>query len=158
MKRIPLTQGKFALVDDKDYDWLMQWKWTYANAGYAKRKYREGGKQHTVLMHRVITGAKRGQTVDHRDGDGLNNTRGNLRVCTVSQNNSNQRPKQHRFKGVLKSPNQPSKWMARLVYEKQVYHNGTVHDTPEQAARAYDELAVRYHGEFANLNFPMEGK
>jgi hypothetical protein len=96
-KLIPLTQDKFAIVDPKDYDQLGQYKW-YAKKGgntyYAARGVRVykdgkyvGVKQ--ILMHRVITNAPAGMMVDHRDHNGLNNRRSNLRLCTREQNAQN---------------------------------------------------------------------
>ena len=94
MKRIPLTQGKFAIVDDRDYEWLNQWKW-YANRDrntfYAVRNIKKkNGKQATIRMHRLILGSKKGQQTDHLNGNGLNNMRKNIRICTYAQNQWNQ--------------------------------------------------------------------
>lgn len=92
---IPLTQGKFTTVDDDDVCWVRQHQWRYyprpTGAGYAGRPIQIGGKQSTVYLHRVIVGAPREMEVDHRDGDGLNNQRRNLRLATRSQNNQNRR-------------------------------------------------------------------
>lgn len=92
MKRIQLTQGKFALVDDADFEWLNQWLWHVAdkdkdNSCYAIRHL---GRT-KIGMHRVIMQAPKNRQVDHRDGNGLNNCRNNLRMCTHSENLQNQR-------------------------------------------------------------------
>ena len=108
MKKIPLTQNKFALVDDADYDWLNQFKWYARNEGqryYACRSFRVDGHVHHIVMHRLILGLKEGdgKITDHIDGNGLNNSRSNLRICTSAENNFNQRPqagKTSKYKGV----------------------------------------------------------
>lgn len=95
MKRITLTQGKFTLVDDADYDWLMQWSW-FAQKGrstyYAVRTTSHvDGKQYSVAMHRELLGLRMGDGIfsDHCDGNGLNNRRFNLRTCSNSENRRN---------------------------------------------------------------------
>jgi hypothetical protein len=99
MKLISLTQGKFAQVDDWNYDWLMQWKW-YANKNrdtyYAVRKCKINGKESAILMHREIMGTPIELVVDHINHDGLNNMEYNLRNCTESQNQRNQRKMNHK--------------------------------------------------------------
>ena len=96
MKEIPLTRGKVALVDDCDYEFLMQWKWVFNSKGYAQRHIFSAEactRQKTCHMHRVIAeriGLEiRGHAIDHRDCDGLNNTRINLRLATRQQNSAN---------------------------------------------------------------------
>lgn len=91
MKTIELTQGQVTLVDDEDYEWLNQWKW-YANKApygfYAMRHSLkiEGRPRDDISMHRIIIMAQKGEQVDHKDGNRLNNCRSNLRLATVSQN------------------------------------------------------------------------
>jgi len=93
MKQIPLTQGLFALVDDKDFEWLSQWKWfTYKhrNTFYAKRMSKTAdGKRTTTLMHVEIIGRRKGLITDHITGVGLDNRRENLRHVTQRQNLQN---------------------------------------------------------------------
>ena len=94
-KRIPLSQGKWAIVDVEDYDWLMQWVWyahkdAHSGDYYAVRNKRvTEGKSGIVRMHAAICGTKPGEHTDHEDLDKLNNRRSNLRTCTVSQNGAN---------------------------------------------------------------------
>src|ERR1043165_2122866 len=92
-REIPLTQGYVALVDDCDYEWLSQWKWCahVAKGGRTAYAFRAKG----IAMHRVIMNAPEGMDVDHRDHNGLNNTRANLRICTHAEN---QRNMNHRTK------------------------------------------------------------
>ncbi len=113
-------------------------------------------------MHRMIMAALPGQPVDHADGDGLNNQRHNLRLCTTSQNNYNGRKrhdgKASRFKGVQKKN---GRWRAYIYRAGRTAHLG-MFDTEEEAARAYDRMAVQLAGPFARPNFPSpaqdEGK
>lgn len=88
-KLIPLSQGKFAIVDDEDFDFLSQWKW-YAHKRpctfYAERTQIIGGKKVKFWMHRLIMATPDGLFVDHIDGNGLNNTRANLRNVLHKQN------------------------------------------------------------------------
>jgi len=94
MAEIPLTQGMTALVDDADYDHLARKKWhakRRSNTWYAGTNVRDGKRYRWVSMHRYITDAPKDTVVDHRDSNGLNNTRDNLRVCTQSQNMRNRR-------------------------------------------------------------------
>lgn len=162
MKEIPLTHGYVALVDDEDYDWLMQWKWHLTKQGYAGTR---AGKTQ-ILMHRLITRAAKGQEVDHKNLNKLNNQRSNIRVCTPAQNKTN-RTKQinikkparetmqygySKFKGVCRHQ---KKWRARIKVGDKKIHIG-LFATAEEAARAYDHIAFQHFGEFARLNFPED--
>lgn len=108
MKEIPLTQGKVALVDDRDFDLISRFKWYAIRMGkliYAahQQRVRPGyGGQRLILMHIMIMSDSRvGYECDHIDGDGLNNTRGNLRMVTRRQNCQNYHiPKTSRYSGV----------------------------------------------------------
>lgn len=165
MKEIPLSQGKVALVDDCDYDYLMQWKW-YATKGevtwYAKRSVHNKltQKKDTVCMHRLILGVENPKLyVDHKDHDGLNNTRSNIRVCTPSQNNLNRKKSvgRSKYKGVFFVPidTRIKKWRASIDVNGRRFRLGAF-KTEEDAARAYDAKAVELQGEFAYLNFPKQ--
>lgn len=92
MKEIPLTNGKIALVDDDDYEWLSQWKWysrKHRNSFYAQRSIWENGKIRTLQMHIAIMGKREGLQIDHMNGNGLDNQRHNLRHLTNRQNAQN---------------------------------------------------------------------
>lgn len=156
LKEIPLTQGKTALVDELDYDFLMQWKWsTYyqprAHTWYAVRSVRVAGRRTSIQMHRVITDAPDGMEVDHQNHDGLDNQRGNLRVCTRADNQHNQRPCLNNTSGYKGVSRRRGRWVAGIRCDGRRYNLGHF-DTAEEAALAYNEAAARLHGEFAFLN------
>lgn len=159
MKTIELSQGKVAVVDDEDFEWLSQWKWCAVrnhHTFYAIRKERlADGKRQTVRMHREIMNVEAGIKVDHKDGDGLNNTRNNLRAATNQQNLWNRLLPSHNTSGYKGIYRVKSKWRAEIKV------NGTkkslgYFSSAEEAARQYDVVAKELHGEFARLNFPSE--
>lgn len=171
-KCIELTQGRVAIVDDDDFEILNQCKWHYG-WGYAKRRvYFGGGRSKYLRMHRVIMNPPDGIQVDHKNGDGLDNRRCNLRIATAHQNLSNQKtqtnPAKHsRYKGVslaryyrrrrdgteVTGLSRP--WRAYIVKNNRQHPLGNF-ATQEEAARAYDDKAKELFGEFARLNFPEE--
>lgn len=154
MKTIQLTQGKVALVDDADYEWLNQWKWyAFRNPTifYAGRSIIKNGVKKMILMHRIIINAKKDKMVDHKDHDGLNNQRYNIRACTRSQNMQNQSSGgSSKYLGVgwVKSAN---KWESRIKSNDKRKFLGHF-KTELEAAIIYNIAARKYHGEFANPN------
>ena len=155
-RRIPLTQGRFALVDAADFEMLSHWKWYYCSTGYAK-SYNGGGRYRGkpfARMHRVIMLPDPGQDVDHINGDTLDNRRANLRVCTHQENTRNQGPRggTSRFKNVCWDKAQ-SAWRVHTIVNYTSVQIGMFGDEIE-AAKAYDAFAVAHLGEFARLNFP----
>jgi hypothetical protein len=160
-KSLPLRGGQLvALVDDADWERLSAYRW-HAIPGRGKvYAARSDGRGRKIRLHREVTQAPAGMVVDHIDGDPLNNTRANLRVCTQGQNVKNrcktQRPTTSHFKGVnLHSPavNGPNPWRASIRIEGRVKHLG-LYPSQDAAARAYDRAAREHHGEYARLNFP----
>jgi len=153
---IPLTQGCHAIVDSENISLLNTHRWctsVIGNLRYAKRKVK--GK--VVLMHREIMNAPAGMQIDHINGNGLDNRKANLRVCTVSQNQQNSTKRAHcssKFKGVALSKNQ-KKWMARICINGKKIYIGR-YKSEFEAAEAYDNKAIELFGEFANLNFPSQ--
>ncbi len=155
MKQIPLTQGKSATVDDADFEWLNQWKW-YCNNDYATRKTLGGEKWRKKLsMHRVIIKALPHQSVDHKDGNPLNNCRSNLRFATDSQNQANRHKMRFTHSSLYRGVSWHSrkkKWIAHIGYKRKLIHLG-YYKNEIDAARAYDKAAKELFGEFACLNF-----
>ena len=155
---IPLTQGKFAIVDAEDYDRLNRYQWHACKCKstyYACRV--EGGK--TIRMHREIMHAPKGVIVDHINHNGLDNRKGNLRLCTHAQNCYNQRASStgtSKYKGVCWHKCN-RKWIARIRCDGKFYNLGDFENEIE-AAKAYDDKAVELFGEFACPNFPESVK
>jgi hypothetical protein len=159
MKRIPLTQGQFALVDDEDFDRLSKHKW-YAtwnpstSSFYASRhSFYVNGKRNTILMHREVLVASADKQVDHANRDSLDNRRKNLRLCSGSENCANRRVGSNStsgFKGVSLDKLSGT-WRARVRKGGKLLSN-SYHPTAESAARAYDEATIRLNGEFALTN------
>ncbi len=153
-RRIPLTQGKFALVDAVDYYRLVKFQWYAAaasNTFYVVRKH--AGKP--LKMHRQIMDAPSHLVVDHIDHNGLNNTRANLRLCTFAQNLCNALPPANassRYKGVSWEKRRKN-WRVVIQFNNKTYHLGHFENEID-AAKAYDKRAIKLHGEFACLNFP----
>jgi len=154
-KEIKLTQGKVAIVDDDDYEYLSKNNW-YFSGGYAKKATsRKSGKHTIVRMHRVIMDAPIGVDVDHRDGDKLNNRKENLRLCNRSQNLANKKlgaKNTSGYKGVTWFK-RDKKWRAQIKHNRKAIHIG-YYDNLEAAAKAYDEKAREFFGEYARVNFP----
>ena len=154
-KKILLGHGRFAFVDDEDFDWLSRYCWHFHKAsGGAARSTCKEGKIGLVLMHREIMGFPE-TVIDHRDRDPLNNQKINLRICSVKENSRNRGPRRNSksgFKGVHWNK-QCRKWHAQIeVNGKNIYLG--LFSNVLNAARAYDTVAREYFKEFAYLNFP----
>ncbi len=165
MKEIKLSQGKFAQVDDEDYDFLMQWKWSAANSKrswYAVRTDRTNGNKKNVRMHRVIMGViDSKKLIDHEDHNGLNNQRYNLRESTIAQNTQNKRThlgSTSKYLGVFISRVMRKTKDGHLKTYTYGWRATIKHKTigtfkkEEDAALAYNKVALETYGEFANLN------
>lgn len=157
-KEILLTQGKVAIVDDADFEWLNQWKWMYHYTGYAVRSTydRLTKKKGNIRMHRTILSAPPDKDVDHIDGDGLNNQRHNLRLATPSQNLANHKRKKHNTSGYtgVSWDKKRQKWRAYIGIDGKWKYLGRF-DSKLAAAKAYDQAAVAYFGPFAKLNLKI---
>lgn len=161
MKKIKLSQGKFALADDEDFRELSKYKWhvrTGRTTLYAERysPVREGGGQQ-VMMHRQIMSPPREMQIDHINHNGLDNRRRNLRICTNTENQQNSLPRKSsssssQYKGVHRGRGE-RKWTARIRTKVRQERIGTFLSEID-AAKAYDKAAKRLQGEFAYLNFP----
>jgi hypothetical protein len=150
---IPLTQGRFAIVDASDFDWLNSFKWHVSikgNLSYAICHF----KGRSESMHRLIMNPPAGMFVDHIDRNGLNNKRSNLRVCTRRQNSYNRigHGCTSKYKGVYWEKNF-DKWRTAIRYNKKTINLGSFNDEIA-AAKAYDQMAAKLFKEFAYLNFP----
>lgn len=156
MKTISLTQGKIALVDDEDYERLSRHKW-YAikskHTYYAVRNLpRENGKQHGIRMHRVILGLTSPKLQgDHKDHDGLNNQKYNLRICTNLQNSWNKKKHKTNVAGIKGIRFLGKSWEVRICINGEAKAIG-LFPSLEQASTAYNAAALNYFGEFAHLN------
>jgi hypothetical protein len=157
MKEIKLTQGKVALVDDEDFNYLNQFKWQVIKPRYiyyvVKSGKRINGKNKKEYMHRIIMNTPSHLQVDHIDHNGLNNQKSNLRNCNNSQNNANKiLMNEEKYRGICwdKSRN---KWMSSIRFMGKNIFLGRFSD-PIIAAKEYDRVVIKYHGEFAHLNFP----
>jgi hypothetical protein len=151
MKTIPLTQNKFAIVDDEDYEILKNIKWhaqvSKNNTWYAKSRI----DRKVVAMHRFICKPSGEYQIDHINGDGLDNRKSNLRACLNSQNTLNRKMSSKNtsgFKGVHKSRD---RFRACIRANGKRFHLG-YYKSPELAAVAYDDAAVIHCGEFAKTN------
>ncbi len=153
-------------MDEVDLDWLSQWKWHAAKNGhtfYAMRR-RSSKPRRTIYMHRVILGMQDPQTgentapgihTDHKNHDGLDNRRANLRPAAPTQNQANcrnSRPGTSRYRGVCWY-RAKGYWTAYIRADGKREHLGCFRNE-EDAAEAYDRAARKLHGEFAVLNFP----
>lgn len=156
MKRIKLTQGKYAIVDDEDYDWLNQWKWCAQKTKYGGYLAVRGCRCpftkhiHTILMHRQIISCPKNMDVDHINHKTLDNTKNNLRICNRAQNRRNSKI-MNKYKGITWH-NQARQWMAQITVNYKHIYLG-IFKNEIDAAKAYDKAAKKYHGEYAYLNF-----
>lgn len=145
---IPLTQGRVAIVDAADFERLKQFAWHAVHTKglwYARRNTGDG---QIYLHHEVAGEPPEGFVVDHRNGDGLDNRRGNLRYATQGQNVINSKSRGSKFRGVFQIGR---RFVARIRAGRKSYYGG-IFGCAEQAACAADALMAARHGEFARLN------
>jgi hypothetical protein len=158
VREIPLSRGLVALVDDVDYERVLAvGKW-YANPSgvtyYARKNFWRAGRCFSIRMHTLITGWS---YVDHRNGNGLDNRRSNLRQASDRQNAQNRGRRSDNtsgFKGVSWDDQQQA-WSASICVDSVQRRLGRF-SSREEAALAYDAAAIQHFGEFARLNFPKE--
>jgi len=165
MKEIKLTGGYVALVDDDDFDYLNQWSWRIKKARhtvYARRSVYLGNyKTEDIAMHRAIMNPPDNMQIDHIDHNGLNNQKNNLRICTPSENKRNARfrvPCSSIYKGVCRHVDRWDggecvSYYCGISVDHQSIFLGSFKNEVD-AAVAYDLAAIKYHKDFAYLNFP----
>jgi hypothetical protein len=159
-RRIPLTQGKFAIVDPADYDKLAKYKWFAMRSRrglYAVRMVTtKNGRRKKIRMHRQILNVPADKFVDHINHNGLDNRKDNLRIVTNMQNSWNKRKQRgsysSQYKGVSWAK-RPGKWHAEIYCRGRKIFIGYF-DDEKAAARAYDAKAAELYGDYAALNFP----
>jgi hypothetical protein len=154
---VQLTRGMVALVDDADWPQVDAYKWHAVEARpgifYAETRLRNA--RCPLRMHRFLLDAQTGQVIDHRNHNGLDNRRGNIRFCTITQNNQNQKLSRRNttgYKGVSWH-SQAQKYQVFISLDGRNRNLGLFSDVIE-AAQAYDRAAQGLYGEFASLNFP----
>ena len=160
MRTIELTQGHIAIIDDDDFERVSQYKWcSHERRGTpAAKRRRKDGKNET--LHRFILGLEHGdgEIVDHINGNGLDNRKENLRLCTNQQNLRNVGVRKNNtsgFKGVSWSKGRGN-WQVNISTGLKVKSLGRFKDKLD-AVRAYNDAAIKYHGEYAYLNVIPEG-
>lgn len=150
MRRIKLTHGAYAFIDDEDFNKLSKNRWHLTVGGYV-RSAQTGNNSKKILMHREIMGAKKGQFIDHINGNPLDNRKENLRFCTHAENRLNNKmpiTNSTGFKGIYFQDN---KWTVRIkVRHKQIYLGR--YSSKLDAAKAYQLAAHNLLGAFARGN------
>lgn len=173
--KIDIGGNAFAIIDDADWAKARTHYWTDGDSmtvkpsdviwsgGGSLKKYicstRKLWEGRSLLLHRLLTECPPGLVVDHIDGNPLNNTQANLRICTNAQNVRNTRKRKrtnNKYKGVFfvgKAKYAKRRYTYTIQADSRLYRGGK-YQTALEAALAYDDMAIRLHGEFAGLNFP----
>lgn len=160
MIEIPLTQNKVALIDDEDFELVSSYTWVAAQDKQRECWYavawNRGVGGTDISLHRLIMGVDDPHIdVDHKDTDGLNNQKSNLRLCTRMQNKQNSKPYRggsSRYKGVSRrSTPRGDRFTAYIRVNRHLFYIGIFSDEVE-AAQAYDKAALEHFGEFARIN------
>lgn len=152
--KVPLTRGKFAVINSDDLELVMGFKWHITNLGYARTDFWKPQRGY-IFMHRLIMPCPQGLQVDHINGDRLDNRRENLRICTQAQNVAarlkTKNQTHSKYKGIKRIR---TKWSAVLRHRDKDIYLG-MYDNELSAAKAYDAKALEIHGEFAKTNKMM---
>lgn len=162
MKEIQLSKtgknrGKYvALVDDEDFEYLNQFRWhvsEFKNTMYASTIIIINNRKKNTYIHNLIMNCI---WIDHKDNNGLNNQKSNLRLCTHKQNCTNRGSSinsSSKYKGVSVVKTRKSGWTSYVYFQGKKYYLGYFRNEID-AAKAHDKKAKELHGEFAHLNFP----
>jgi hypothetical protein len=155
---IPLSQGKFTIIDIEDVDKVKKYEWTFFKSkhhkyGYVISKKKINNKK-KWLLHRYILDIKNPKIyIDHKNGNSLDNRKGNMRLCTHQQNLCNGKKTLNKtsvYKGVCFKKNS-KKWYAQITVNGKTKYLGYFYNQLE-AAKIYDIKAIEYFGEFALTN------
>lgn len=152
MKKIKLTQGKVALVDNEDFEEISKYKW-YFDHGYARTSIGGRKNKKNIYLHRMIMKCPEDRLIDHKNRNTLDCRRSNMRICNKSKNAVNsflRKDNTSGFKGITWHERE-NKWKARVTVNQKRINLGTF-ITKEEAALAYNQAAQKYFGEFARLN------
>ena len=152
---VPLTKGYEAVIDAADVHLVVGYNWfadTSRSSVYAQRTVNTGSRPGSIKMHRLILGCPDGFFVDHKDGNGLNNRRSNLRIATVAENNRNSKFRKNNtsgYKGVSFHKSS-GKWHAVIWVDSKPIFLGA-YNSPELAHIAYVKASYEIHGEFGRV-------
>lgn len=152
VREIIISNGLVALIDDEDFDRVSSFHWVALRKLYTW--YAQTGVRPRIRLHQFILGKIPGLEIDHIDGNGLNCQHSNLRHCTHSQNMQNRRLRSRDapYKGVeFHKDGGYERWHASIRANGKAIHLGYFLSA-EEAARAYNEAAVKYFGQYAGLN------
>lgn len=150
---IELSSGQYAKVDEEYYEYLNQFKWSASKQKNSYYALRQKADKTFIYMHQEILGKSNDKIIDHIDGNGLNNTKENLRFVNKSQNafNSFHPNGISKYKGVWKKQDRNKAWVAEITVEGKKYHLGAFY-TEKEAALAYNEAAISLVGVYAKTN------
>ncbi len=151
MKKLKLTRGKYALVDDEDFKSLSNFKWYASRRGYAISNPYMDGMSKVIYMHRLVIKTPKNFHTDHINHNKLDNRRSNLRIANKFQNNSNKKYRNGKsYKGIHKD-NKTGKWLSQICHKgKRIFLGGYI--KKKDAMISYNEAAKKIHGEFCFLN------
>jgi HNH endonuclease/AP2 domain len=155
LKFIQVSNGKMAIVDDEDFEIVSKHHWHQDGAGYIRTNIWKGNRKDSApRLHRmVLPNTPKHLHIDHKNGDKLDNRKSNLRICSSSQNARNRGPQNNNtsgYKGVIYDKAR-SKWRSEICVEGKRKYLGRF-TTAEEAAKAYNDAAIQFHGEFAYIN------
>ena len=144
MKKIKLTKGKFALVDNKDFDWLNQWTWCLNSNGYAVRDVGGRKNKKRILMHRLLNKTPKGLSTDHVNRNKLDNRKSNLRTVTQSQNILNAKLSKNNKSGYNGVTWYKNRWVARIKINYKSIYLGR-YKSLKEAVLARSREEQKYH-------------